>query len=212
MTRGGLPHSETAGSPHARCSPARFAACRVLPRPARAVRHPSSARFVSAAHRHATLPRGYSAVHQTAMVGSCADPRRTHAAVYSMSATSSLRPCSLSSSVARSWCDAPVRARRSPRRPQHVLRNDLDSLLLTRTLLLIALYLSRCAFHSEVLEGPAQPATIVDGCTCWMHTIRPAAHHTPASSYAPWLRGMDSNHRPSGYEPDELPLLHPATF
>jgi hypothetical protein len=46
MTRGGLPHSETAGSPHARCSPARFAACRVLPRPARAVRHPSSARFV----------------------------------------------------------------------------------------------------------------------------------------------------------------------
>ena len=21
---------------------------------------------------------------------------------------------------------------------------------------------------------------------------------------------MDSNHRPSGYEPDELPLLHPA--
>ena len=25
-----------------------------------------------------------------------------------------------------------------------------------------------------------------------------------------WLRGMDSNHRPSGYEPDELPLLHPA--
>ena len=26
-----------------------------------------------------------------------------------------------------------------------------------------------------------------------------------------WLRGLDLNQRPSGYEPDELPLLHPAT-
>ena len=26
-----------------------------------------------------------------------------------------------------------------------------------------------------------------------------------------WLRGADSNRRPSGYEPDELPLLHPAS-
>ena len=25
-----------------------------------------------------------------------------------------------------------------------------------------------------------------------------------------WLRELDSNQRPSGYEPDELPLLHPA--
>ena len=24
------------------------------------------------------------------------------------------------------------------------------------------------------------------------------------------LRGVDSNHRPPGYEPDELPLLYPA--
>ena len=26
-----------------------------------------------------------------------------------------------------------------------------------------------------------------------------------------WLQGKDSNLRPSGYEPDELPLLHPAS-
>ena len=25
-----------------------------------------------------------------------------------------------------------------------------------------------------------------------------------------WLRRLDSNQRPSGYEPDELPLLHAA--
>ena len=25
-----------------------------------------------------------------------------------------------------------------------------------------------------------------------------------------WLRGLESNQRSSGYEPDELPLLHPA--
>ena len=27
-----------------------------------------------------------------------------------------------------------------------------------------------------------------------------------------WLRGADSNRRPPGYEPDELPLLYPAPF
>jgi hypothetical protein len=27
----------------------------------------------------------------------------------------------------------------------------------------------------------------------------------------PWWRERDSNPRPSGYEPDELPLLHPAS-
>ena len=27
-----------------------------------------------------------------------------------------------------------------------------------------------------------------------------------------WWRGQDSNLRPLGYEPNELPLLHPAVF
>ena len=31
------------------------------------------------------------------------------------------------------------------------------------------------------------------------------------SSKTKWWRGMGSNHRPSDYEPDELPLLYPAT-
>jgi hypothetical protein len=29
--------------------------------------------------------------------------------------------------------------------------------------------------------------------------------------YVLWWRGVGSNHRPSDYEPDELPLLYPAT-
>ena len=33
---------------------------------------------------------------------------------------------------------------------------------------------------------------------------------TRGSKMSAWLRGKDSNLRPSGYEPDELPLLHPA--
>ena len=33
-----------------------------------------------------------------------------------------------------------------------------------------------------------------------------------ASDLLPWLREPDSNRRPLGYEPNELPLLHPAMF
>ncbi len=39
-------------------------------------------------------------------------------------------------------------------------------------------------------------------------------HSIPAGAWGPWERGwlrrLDSNQRPSGYEPDELPLLHAA--
>ena len=33
----------------------------------------------------------------------------------------------------------------------------------------------------------------------------------PRELYIFWSRGTDSNRRPLGYEPNELPLLHPAT-
>ena len=36
----------------------------------------------------------------------------------------------------------------------------------------------------------------------------PVTHMTGVSYF--WLRGQDSNLRPLGYEPNELPLLHPA--
>ena len=38
-----------------------------------------------------------------------------------------------------------------------------------------------------------------------------AAKEKPGHLSGPLLRGDDSNVWPSGYEPDELPLLHPAT-
>ena len=62
-----------------------------------------------------------------------------------------------------------------------------------------------------------------------LQVIRPRAHN-PRSMAQPrlsstkrkdtpcgvslflWVREMGSNHRPSGYEPDELPLLHPAIY
>ncbi len=34
--------------------------------------------------------------------------------------------------------------------------------------------------------------------------------YTAVSERMGWLRRLDSNQRPSGYEPDELPLLHAA--
>ena len=37
-----------------------------------------------------------------------------------------------------------------------------------------------------------------------------ALENTVFSRAYVWLRGPDLNRRPSGYEPDELPLLHPA--
>lgn len=38
----------------------------------------------------------------------------------------------------------------------------------------------------------------------------PCSDQTELIPYCIWLRGTDSNRRPSGYGPDELPLLHPA--
>jgi hypothetical protein len=43
-------------------------------------------------------------------------------------------------------------------------------------------------------------------------TKRAASSLDTARSVLRWSRRMDSNHRPSGYEPDELPLLHAAFF
>ena len=55
--------------------------------------------------------------------------------------------------------------------------------------------------------GPPLPLGVVDG----PRTKRNPGWSGPGvQGYAAWLRGADSNRRPSGYEPDELPLLHPA--
>ncbi len=165
MTRGGLPHSETAGSPHARCSPARFAACRVLPRPARAVRHPPSARFASAAHRHTTLHIGVTA--ESSMV--TGRPRRQ-----------SPHPCRICcTSVSRPPSVLPVQQQAPSRAPpctatakysaytHHPQR--LETLLLTRTLTsdrsaLVKVRLPRALTrqaHEAAMEYIAAPA----GCT-----------------------------------------------
>jgi hypothetical protein len=45
---------------------------------------------------------------------------------------------------------------------------------------------------------------------CDVVAIGPAQEKGPEAG--PLLRERDSNARPSGYEPDELPLLHPARF
>ncbi len=45
--------------------------------------------------------------------------------------------------------------------------------------------------------------------TAWRHPSILLSQDFPDS--IAWLRGPDLNRRPSGYEPDELPLLHPAS-
>ncbi len=48
--------------------------------------------------------------------------------------------------------------------------------------------------------------------TAWRHpTVKYIkSSELPFDDLMTWLRGPDLNRRPSGYEPDELPLLHPA--
>ena len=59
--------------------------------------------------------------------------------------------------------------------------------------------LSYAADEQGADEHPGSP-----DCTDWM-----ARAPEPAGA-GRWLRRPDSNRRPSGYEPDELPLLHAA--
>ncbi len=56
-----------------------------------------------------------------------------------------------------------------------------------------------------------QPSRIELGRTCGQKETTPGGGSAGSSVEDLWLRGTDSNRRPSGYEPDELPLLHPAT-
>ncbi len=54
-------------------------------------------------------------------------------------------------------------------------------------------------------------------CLCPLHRCFPSLVRIKkppglfAVRFSGQLRGVDSNHRPPGYEPDELPLLYPAS-
>ena len=61
----------------------------------------------------------------------------------------------------------------------------------------------------------------LSGTTFSLRGSQPLSHRTIVDTYqakgfygrlTPWLRGKDSNLRPLGYEPNELPLLYPAMY
>lgn len=46
----------------------------------------------------------------------------------------------------------------------------------------------------------------------WFAMLTIAQDISPSLRGVEMLRGLDSNQGPSGYEPDEIPLLYPAVF
>ena len=60
------------------------------------------------------------------------------------------------------------------------------------------------------VREPAEATTPRSGRISAAKRRTPGGRDPGFSGEFDWLRGKDSNLRPSGYEPDELPLLHPA--
>ena len=75
----------------------------------------------------------------------------------------------------------------------------------------ISLCFIGCGFLRDAQTGAFQspnPCTeppLFGGSNPTQHTYLTKKHPQGMSFVKSWLRGMDLNHRPSGYEPDELP-------
>src|SRR5205807_8865037 len=70
---------------------------------------------------------------------------------------------------------------------------------------------------SERPESAPSACASSSGASRWLHAfscsfpcLSPDEHESPRGLGSGWLRSLDSNQGPSGYEPDELPLLHSA--
>lgn len=64
------------------------------------------------------------------------------------------------------------------------------------------------AIQQALSELDARAAGVFS-CHCTCRLISVQAFREAALAAVDWLRGMDSNHRPSGYEPDELTAALP---